>query len=117
MSGSGASALRTNSISRRHQMDIFLILLMGRLRVRLSCFGFHSLTAQRLFLHTRRMVYSPSNPISKDVPTVCDPFGFFFQAEDGIRDYKVTGVQTCALPIQAEDGIGFKTGFRRVLFR
>src|SRR2546426_6209984 len=30
---------------------------------------------------------------------------FFFQAEDGIRDYKVTGVQTCALPIQAEDGI------------
>src|SRR5258706_7084133 len=30
---------------------------------------------------------------------------FFFQAEDGIRDWSVTGVQTCALPIQAEDGI------------
>src|SRR5256885_7245176 len=28
-------------------------------------------------------------------------FFFFFQAEDGIRDYKVTGVQTCALPIYA----------------
>src|SRR6266850_2438344 len=28
-------------------------------------------------------------------------FFFFFQAEDGIRDYKVTGVQTCALPIFA----------------
>src|SRR5256885_3453908 len=27
------------------------------------------------------------------------PLRFFFQAEDGIRDYKVTGVQTCALPI------------------
>src|SRR5256885_9943337 len=27
---------------------------------------------------------------------------FFFQAEEGIRDYKVTGVQTCALPISAE---------------
>src|SRR5688500_230929 len=27
--------------------------------------------------------------------------GFFFQAEDGIRDYKVTGVQTCALPISS----------------
>src|SRR5256885_13411219 len=27
---------------------------------------------------------------------------FFFQAEDGIRDYKVTGVQTCALPILTE---------------
>src|SRR5438093_10881119 len=24
---------------------------------------------------------------------------FFFQAEDGIRDWSVTGVQTCALPI------------------
>src|SRR2546426_1735902 len=31
---------------------------------------------------------------------VVGAFGFFFfQAEDGIRDYKVTGVQTCALPI------------------
>src|SRR5699024_2378054 len=27
------------------------------------------------------------------------PFVFFFQAEDGIRDRNVTGVQTCALPI------------------
>src|SRR5688572_31758916 len=26
-------------------------------------------------------------------------FFFFFQAEDGIRDLTVTGVQTCALPI------------------
>src|SRR5688500_12296803 len=29
---------------------------------------------------------------------------FFFQAEDGIRDYKVTGVQTCALPIYGRRG-------------
>src|SRR5438874_7141863 len=28
-------------------------------------------------------------------------FFFFFQAEDGIRDLYVTGVQTCALPISA----------------
>src|SRR5690348_17447830 len=28
-------------------------------------------------------------------------FFFFFQAEDGIRDGRVTGVQTCALPIYA----------------
>src|SRR5258706_1627132 len=27
---------------------------------------------------------------------------FFFQAEDGIRDWSVTGVQTCALPISFE---------------
>src|SRR2546430_14808832 len=29
---------------------------------------------------------------------------FFFQAEDGIRDLTVTGVQTCALPISAPGG-------------
>src|SRR3712207_2155629 len=28
---------------------------------------------------------------------------FFFQAEDGIRDIGVTGVQTCALPISQDD--------------
>src|SRR5204862_5658382 len=30
-------------------------------------------------------------------------FPFFFQAEDGIRDLYVTGVQTCALPISVQD--------------
>src|SRR5205807_6208953 len=33
--------------------------------------------------------------LTTDNQSIC----FFFQAEDGIRDYKVTGVQTCALPI------------------
>ena len=33
---------------------------------------------------------------------------FFFQAEDGIRDTSVTGVQTCALPISAATRIGQK---------
>src|SRR5438034_3248469 len=32
-------------------------------------------------------------------------FFFFFQAEDGIRDHCVTGVQTCALPISREKAI------------
>ena len=32
---------------------------------------------------------------------------FFFPAEDGIRDYDVTGVQTCALPIYAMAKIRF----------
>ena len=36
---------------------------------------------------------------------------FFFQAEDGIRDYDVTGVQTCALPIFL-DNISFLKGIR-----
>src|SRR5437773_12187284 len=31
-------------------------------------------------------------------------FVFFFQAEDGIRDRDVTGVQTCALPIWSWEG-------------
>src|SRR5690606_31447536 len=41
-------------------------------------------------------------------------FFFFFQAEDGIRDFHVTGVQTCALPILSSPfGVGnarFRTG-------
>src|SRR5256884_4196566 len=32
---------------------------------------------------------------------------FFFQAEDGIRDVAVTGVQTCALPICADEPGGY----------
>src|SRR5256885_4978065 len=35
----------------------------------------------------------------KSIPSWPASSFFFFQAEDGIRDYKVTGVQTCALPI------------------
>src|SRR3989454_5267581 len=38
-------------------------------------------------------------------------FFFFFQAEDGIRDYKVTGVQTCALPILSPAGASINAAF------
>src|SRR5437763_10635638 len=38
-------------------------------------------------------------------------FIFFFQAEDGIRDTSVTGVQTCALPIC----IGSAGGYRMIV--
>src|SRR6266478_8704676 len=38
-------------------------------------------------------------------------FFFFFQAEDGIRDLTVTGVQTCALPISGEVDAGRCFGF------
>src|SRR5256886_1610176 len=37
---------------------------------------------------------------------------FFFQAEDGIRDLTVTGVQTCALPISDELSLWFGTHAR-----
>src|SRR5256884_5099442 len=36
-----------------------------------------------------------------NVIDLCSDFDFFFQAEDGIRDVAVTGVQTCALPISS----------------
>src|SRR5689334_1505205 len=37
-------------------------------------------------------------------------FFFFFQAEDGIRDGTVTGVQTCALPISSRWTLGEQAG-------
>src|SRR5437764_5937269 len=40
-------------------------------------------------------------PPAKFVRRYADAAAFFFQAEDGIRDTSVTGVQTCALPIWA----------------
>src|SRR5688572_31593659 len=47
-------------------------------------------------------------------------FFFFFQAEDGIRDLTVTGVQTCALPICLEhrtDALVHAEGYGRGLDR
>src|SRR5206468_4379607 len=41
---------------------------------------------------------STQSAIASDI-TLFNFFFFFFQAEDGIRDLIVTGVQTCALPI------------------
>src|SRR5438105_12713694 len=41
---------------------------------------------------------------------------FFFQAEDGIRDPLVTGVQTCALPILVDDGIRHRMQIVRDLY-
>src|SRR5690606_40033178 len=48
-------------------------------------------------------------------------FIFFFQAEDGIRDFHVTGVQTCALPIfsvfgTTGEGPSIGLGERRAVF-
>src|SRR2546430_13371223 len=38
-------------------------------------------------------------PITANIEAMGVHHAFFFQAEDGIRDLTVTGVQTCALPI------------------
>src|SRR2546422_9804174 len=40
---------------------------------------------------------------------------FFFQAEDGIRDVAVTGVQTCALPISIERRVAHHSGLYEVI--
>src|SRR2546430_3413294 len=53
------------------------------------------------------MTQRPAEPILSEAKDSCsayhdevlEMFLFFFQAEDGIRDLTVTGVQTCALPI------------------
>src|SRR6266511_4649161 len=42
---------------------------------------------------------------------------FFFQAEDGIRDFHVTGVQTCALPISPHATVTFPEGEVELLLR
>src|SRR6266850_2190613 len=55
------------------------------------------LTVLTLFYMRRRNVYDGKQMIQ--AVAVGTRIIFFFQAEDGIRDYKVTGVQTCALPI------------------
>ena len=39
-------------------------------------------------------------------PQLLFQLGIFFQAEDGIRDFSVTGVLTCALPILSTDNKG-----------
>src|SRR5699024_11598110 len=46
---------------------------------------------------------SSSSYNSTDITLSFDVVSFFFQAEDGIRDRNVTGVQTCALPISEGD--------------
>src|SRR5207253_2866900 len=49
-----------------------------------------------------RRIWTRSQFVSVPDPYLLD-FFFFFQAEDGIRDGHVTGVQTCALPILLDE--------------
>src|SRR5256885_14790244 len=57
---------------------------------------FGQTTLRSIHLHSRRSGERLMKTIAVETD---DRVFFFFQAEDGIRDYKVTGVQTCALPI------------------
>src|SRR5690348_17359859 len=58
-------------------------------------------TEYRVIYKVRAMLY-PVILIASAVSCLFDFFFFFFQAEDGIRDGRVTGVQTCALPISLD---------------
>src|SRR5690606_39790080 len=50
-----------------------------------------TMTTRVRTLSAKRMIYTMLMWLMMNI--------FFFQAEDGIRDFHVTGVQTCALPI------------------
>src|SRR3989339_857397 len=65
----------------------FLWILIG------ACLGGAVHEIVILFASVRNHGLSLSNLVKKYISS------FFFQAEDGIRDWSVTGVQTCALPI------------------
>src|SRR2546430_11187306 len=62
-----------------------------------------------IYLMCKTSKLSANVPVSgrstTNTAAACYLFWFFFQAEDGIRDLTVTGVQTCALPILEEEGI------------
>src|SRR5438093_5934220 len=89
-----------------------------------SCIGTDGFSSMSIFT---TLILSPSSP------WICSTIGaiirqgphhvaqkstiFFFQAEDGIRDWSLTGVQTCALPISFQpkpagiQGVGVQGGF------
>src|SRR2546430_11247727 len=71
-------------------------------------FNFHWLWRVRVFVSRvfRRVVRPRIRKRSRDGCPILDEQQsslFFFQAEDGIRDLTVTGVQTCALPISGPE--------------
>src|SRR2546430_3415047 len=67
-----------------------------------------------VYLYTTRDISCRLQPGA----SICVFFFFFFQAEDGIRDLTVTGVQTCALPISRfqhlRDALIFLDGYEAV---
>src|SRR5256885_1309788 len=91
-------------------VTIFVILVVWFLLPRVARLMIHTPTAISIFvclsmIQLMAVVMSMRRTLSGHVLQVAFTlifdvgYAFFFQAEDGIRDYKVTGVQTCALPI------------------
>src|SRR5437763_1344558 len=71
--------------------------------VKQTATGFHQHGEEAVYWGIAYLNHKP--PTKKEVDNALREAGFdfalnfFFQAEDGIRDTSVTGVQTCALPI------------------
>src|SRR5260370_7685138 len=68
---------------------------------------------QLLFLSRSAVVGAVQSSFRSSV----SPCFFFFQAEDGIRDSSVTGVQTCALPISTSRHIGCRWGYATLVYQ
>src|SRR5256885_585165 len=91
-------------------VTIFVILVVWFLLPRVARLMIHTPTAisifvclsmvqlMAVFISMRCTLCGHFLPVALTLIVVVG-YAFFFQAEDGIRDYKVTGVQTCALPI------------------
>src|SRR2546430_10045860 len=57
------------------------------------------ISAKRVKLRILAIICLRNNRQDSQADVIIFSYFFFFQAEDGIRDLTVTGVQTCALPI------------------
>src|SRR6266446_1029765 len=71
-----------------------------------------SVTHKATICYKRLVEKKTTSQVAEETYHSVDEF-FFFQAEDGIRDYKVTGVQTCALPISRSKRCGTSRATRR----
>src|SRR2546430_212522 len=81
-------------------VTIFVILVVWFLLPRVARLMIHTPTAISIFV-----CLSMVQLMAVFISMRCTLCGFFFQAEDGIRDLAVTGVQTCALPIWCRFGV------------
>src|ERR1039457_3302034 len=79
--------------SRRYTKTLFVEVIMAVLPVVVPVWEEACLKATTIFSRSVKLLMTLT-PLT----TYLSP-RLFFQAEDGIRYYKVTGVQTCALPI------------------
>src|SRR2546421_8799514 len=79
---------------------------MKTIAVQRFMFFKRQLTIHKLILHGFHLCDIQITPEERRVSVTCrSRLFFFFQAEDGIRDLIVTGVQTCALPISCASAL------------